>query len=79
MLKCLTTNMCIILAGIAANNYVYLHDLLWNTNEGWIFLGPKSYAGIVISVLVILYGLKRMACPGAEASGESSGGDSSGG
>jgi hypothetical protein len=73
MLKCLNTNMCIILAGIAANNYVYLHDLLWNTTEGWILLGPKSYAGIILSVLVILYGIRRMACPEAGESAQSTG------
>ena len=45
--------MYIVLAEIAANNYVYLHDLLWNTNDGWILLNTKNYAGVVTSVLVI--------------------------
>jgi len=26
--------MHIVLTEIAANNYAYLHDLLWNTNNG---------------------------------------------
>jgi hypothetical protein len=52
--------MYIVLAEIAANNYVYLHDLLWNTNDAWntnnawILLSIKSYVRIVTSVLVIL-------------------------
>ena len=73
MLKCLNTNLLIIIAGVAANNYIYLHDLLLNTNNGLIFLGPQSYAGIVISVLIIAYGVWRMACPAAGSSAESPG------
>ena len=73
MLKCLNTNLLIIIAGVAANNYIYLHDLFLNTNDGLILLGPLSYAGIVISVLVIAYGVWRTACPTAGSSAQSPG------
>ena len=43
--------------GIAANNYVYHHDVILGTHEGLISLGWQAYAAIVVSLAVIAAGL----------------------
>ncbi|MBT5375110.1 MAG: hypothetical protein HOI33_07665 [Rhodospirillaceae bacterium] len=60
----------LVIVGVIANNYIYLHDLLWQTNDGDIVLGPKSTAAIVVSLIVIAYGLYKLACPMAKSEGE---------
>lgn len=63
----------IIIFGVLANNYMYLHDAIWNNNpelmnaavHAWgvtssqsiIALGQLGRIGVVISLLVIGYGL----------------------
>ena len=60
----------LVIVGVLANNYVYLHDLLWQTPGGYIILGQKSGAAIAFSLIVIAYGLYKLACPAAKSEGE---------
>ncbi len=46
-----------IIIGVLANNYVYLHDLALGTHQGAIVLGWVSTIGIVVTLLVIAFGL----------------------
>lgn len=63
----------IVIVGVLANNYMYLHDAIWNNNpelanaavkvwgptssQSIIALGSLSRIGIVLSLLIIGYGL----------------------
>ncbi len=47
--------LLLIVIGVVANNYVYLHDLA--KGEGIIFLGIYSWIGILVSLLVVAAGL----------------------
>lgn len=49
--------LVLLVLGILWNNYVYLHDLLLSKHEGWIYLGPKSYAGLAVAAVLIVAGL----------------------
>ena len=59
------TGAVLVVVGVLANNYIYLHDLVVHNYYGTINLGPKSYAAIAVSLAVIAYGLYRLACPGS--------------
>ncbi len=65
-----TTNLGITLlvVGVLANNYIYLHDLLWGTYYGGLIeLGPKSWVAIVVSLIVIGAGIWCIMSPEQEA------------
>ena len=47
--------MVLIIFGVFANNYVYLHDIIFG--EGVTQLGPKSIPSIIITLAVIFIGL----------------------
>ena len=64
--------LVLITVGVLANNYVYLHDVIWGRNPGLrsaarelqpehsesiITLGWLGYLGVVITLAVILVGL----------------------
>ena len=45
----------LVIIGVLANNYVYLHDLIFG--EGVTQLGPKSIPALIVTVIVIFVGL----------------------
>ena len=57
MLKNRTVGLVLIIIGILANNYVYLHDLVVGRPQDQILLGFYSAIGIVVALLVVALGL----------------------
>ncbi len=47
----------LIILGVLANNYVYLHDQVVGTFGGWIKLGWLANIGIVVTLAAIALGL----------------------
>jgi hypothetical protein len=47
----------LIIIGVLANNYVYLHDVVLGTHQGMIDLGWLGAIGIVITLVVTALGL----------------------
>lgn len=50
-----TLGLLLMVIGVVANNYIYLHDLA--RGEDTIFIGIYSWIGIVVSLVVIAVGL----------------------
>ncbi len=48
--------LILIVGGILANNYTYLHDIFWMNHEGLIGLGSKSYIVIGIGFAAVIVG-----------------------
>lgn len=46
----------LILVGILAVNYAYLHDIVWQTHHGVIVMGVKSYLLALAGTLLVLAG-----------------------
>ncbi len=57
MLKNRKLGLVLIIIGVLANNYVYLHDLILDKHEGAILLGPRGWIGIIVTVIVIAIGM----------------------
>ena len=70
MLKDKRLGLALIIVGVLANNYVYLHDLILDKHEGAILLGPRGWIGIVATLIVLAGGvvilLRSQASGGAE-------------
>lgn len=47
----------LVIIGVLANNYVYLHDLVFGSQHGMIDLGWLAGIGIVVTLVVIAVGL----------------------
>ncbi len=57
MLKNKTVSLALVIIGVLANNYVYLHDLVIDNHDGFISLGWYSWVGIVVTLIVIAIGI----------------------
>ncbi len=57
MLEDKRLGLALIIIGVLANNYVYLHDLILDRFEGAILLGPNKWTGIVVTLIVIAGGV----------------------
>ncbi|MHB1219193.1 MAG: hypothetical protein ACYC1L_13450 [Alphaproteobacteria bacterium] len=58
MLKNHALALCLVIGGLVANNYVYLHDLVTGRfPDGAIHLGKASFIGIGVSLAVTIAGL----------------------
>ena len=60
MLKMLSDKrlgLALIVSGVLANNYVYLHDIVADKFDGEIHLGPVGWIGIVVTVIAIASGV----------------------
>ena len=57
MLKDKRLGLVLIIAGVLANNYVYLHDLVLDKHEGAILLGWISGVGVIVTYVVIAIGV----------------------
>ncbi len=55
MLKDKRLGLALIIIGILANNYVYLHDLVVGMDA--ILLGPRGVIGIIVTLVVIATGM----------------------
>ncbi len=55
MLKDKRLGLALIIVGILANNYVYLHDLVVGMDA--ILLGPRGVTGIIVTLVVIAIGM----------------------
>ena len=51
-----TLGIVLIIAGVILNNVVYLQDL-WTGQDAISLDGPRAYAGLVVSVVIVLVGL----------------------
>ncbi len=59
----------LIVIGVLANNYVYLHDLVIYKHDGTIILGWQSWVAIVLTLVVVAVGLVVAWRAAAEAEG----------
>ncbi len=57
MLKDERLGLALIIIGVLANNYVYLHDLILDKHEGLINLGPNGWIGVVVTLIIIAGGV----------------------
>ncbi len=57
MLEDKRLGLALIIIGVLANNYVYLHDLILDKHEGTILLGQRGWIGIVVTLIVIAGGV----------------------
>ncbi len=57
MLKDKRLGLALIINGVLANNYVYLHDLILDKHEGAILLGWIGGVGIIVTLVVIAIGV----------------------
>ena len=57
MLENKKLGLTLIIIGVLANNYVYLHDLILDKHEGAILLGPRGWIGIVVTGIMIAIGM----------------------
>ncbi len=57
MLEDKRLGLALIIIGVLANNYVYLHDLILDKHEGRILLGQRGWMGIVVTLIVIAGGV----------------------
>ena len=57
MLKDKRLGLVLIIVGVLANNYVYLHDLVLDKHEGAILLGWIAGAGVIVTYVVIAIGV----------------------
>ncbi len=57
MLKDKRLGLALIILGVLANNYVYLHDLILDKHEGAILLGWISGVGVIVTYVVIAIGV----------------------
>ncbi len=55
MLKDKRLGLALIIIGVLANNYVYLHDLVVGMDA--IVLGPRGVIGIIVTLVVIAGGV----------------------
>ena len=63
--------VALIVLGVLANNYAYLHDVILDSAYGAIILGWKSVAAIVVAVALIAVGVIVAARATDTESGES--------
>ena len=57
MLKDKRLGAAIALLGLIANNYVYLHDMVWDSHQGLIAIGGDAKLGVVVTFLITLFGI----------------------
>ena len=57
MLANRTLGLVLVIVGVLANNYVYLHDIILDKHAGAINLGWPSWLGIGVTLLVVAFGI----------------------
>ena len=61
MSKNRTVGLVLIIVGVVANNYVYLHDILFDKHAGVIYMGWKSLLAAAATLVVIALGVLVLA------------------
>ncbi len=56
MPKSKSLGLVLVIVGVLANNYVYLHDIFVDKHDGMIIVGMTSGVGIVGALIVVLIG-----------------------
>ena len=59
----------LVIIGVLANNYVYLHDLVFDKHDGAILLGWHAAVAIILTLVVVAVGLVVAWRAAAEAKG----------
>jgi hypothetical protein len=57
MLENRNLGAALVVIGVLANNYIYLHDVIMGTFDGAIVLGWLATIGIVVTLVVTALGL----------------------
>jgi len=47
----------LIILGVVVNNFAYVTDIVGNSHEGLIYLGPRGIAAAVLGLLAIALGV----------------------
>ena len=68
MLKDKRLGLALIIIGVLANNYVYLHDLVVGMDA--ILLGPRGVIGVIVTLVVIAIGMVILLRSQASDAGE---------
>ena len=68
MLKDKRLGLALIIIGVLANNYVYLHDLVVGMDA--ILLGPRGVTGVIVTLVVIAIGMVILLRSQASDAGE---------
>ncbi len=68
MLKDKRLGLALVIVGVLANNYVYLHDLVVGKDE--ILLGSNAVIGIIVTLAVIAIGMVILLRSQASDAGE---------
>ena len=45
--------LLLILFGVVLNNYAYMNDIVMQKHDGYIYVGSRAVAAIVVSLIVI--------------------------
>jgi hypothetical protein len=48
--------LLLVLVGVVMNNYAYLNDIVMQKYDGYIYVGSKAMAAIVVSLIIIAVG-----------------------
>jgi hypothetical protein len=48
--------LLLVLVGVVLNNYAYLNDIVMQKYEGYIYVGTRAMAAIVVSLIIIAIG-----------------------
>ena len=59
--------LVLVIFGVLANNYVYVHDLIVDSNDGLIYLGGQAWVGIAVALAVVAVGIVLLVRPQSEA------------
>lgn len=52
-----TKGLALVVLGVLVNNLSYLHDVIVDKHDGWIFLGKTTQGGVAVGVLAVAIGL----------------------
>ncbi len=59
--------LVLVIFGVLANNYVYVHDIIVDIDDGLIYLGGQAWVGIAIALAVVAVGIVLLVRPQSEA------------
>jgi uncharacterized membrane protein len=57
MAKNRSLGVVLIILGVLVNNYAYVTDIVGNSHEGLIYMGPRGIAAAVFGLLSIALGV----------------------
>ncbi len=59
--------LVLVIFGVLANNYVYVHDIIVDSHDGLIYLGWLAWVGIAVALAVVAVGIVLLVRPQGEA------------